>query len=448
MSNKKSILLLQDPTGTFFRRLYKDIKQAGHKVYHINLGPADFFYWLGIKSTNYWGSLANWPIFLDAFIQQHDITDIIYNQDRFPYHMVAIELAEKKGIRAFACENGYLRPDWITFEKTGMSTMSHFPKDPDMILKIAKELPNTNMTVEYPYPFLLMAFHEVLYHLLNVFFFFLFPKFSQYRYYHPLAEYLRMIPRLFMVKKRNKAANQLIKRLSQQNKPYFIFPLQLQSDYQIHYHSPFEHIAQAVEITINSFAQHAPKHNVLVFKLHPYEPGIDPWHKIIMTIANKYQIATRIKIIDGGNLDSIVQTATGLITINSTSGLHAIKAACPTKVLGIAVYDINGLTSMQPIDEFWQSPQKPNSALYEALEKTLTNSIQIKGNLYTQKGKQAASRGIIEQVTNQPSTFTYSTSKTPTRLSKALAAGVSVLASTPEFSNLWKSKWKSYLNLN
>ncbi len=90
------------------------------------------------RCTSYRGSLTAWPAFLEAYLLEHGVTDIVvFYQDRFPYHSAAIEIAGRLGLRTVAYENGYLRPDWITAELDGMSARSLFPDDVGAIREAA-----------------------------------------------------------------------------------------------------------------------------------------------------------------------------------------------------------------------------------------------------------------------------------------------------------------------
>jgi len=396
---KKVILLLQGPTWTFFRDLHNELTKQGHVVLRINLGPIDWFHWIGKKSFNYHGRFKNWPIFLEKFLISHKVNDVVYHQDLFPYHKVAVQVANKLGITASSCECGYLRPDWITFEKNGMSNeLSQFPRDPDIIKEKAAQLPSVGRDIIYPYTFFQIAWHEVSFDLTNVFLFFLFPWFSQNRYYHPIIEYLSIIPRLFVEKKNKKRSDMIISQLIKSKTKYYLFPLQLQSDYQIQCNSPFKHIGEAMRRTIISFANHAPSDAQLVFKVHPYDYGLEPWGKLVNRYSAEFGVIGRTHLVDGGNLPRMISNSLGMITINSTCGIHALRAGSPTKVLANPIYDIPGLTFQGPLDEFWQSKEKPSRKLFDAFEKLLAVTIQVRGNFHTKKGKKAAARTIAKRI--------------------------------------------------
>jgi len=444
MPNNKSILLLQDPTGTFFKSLYKEFKSMGCGIYHINLGPGDYFYWMGYRNTiNYKGSLQKWSGFLESFILKNKITDVIYFKDRFPYHSLARDVTEKLGVNAYVCESGYLRPDWITLERKGMSALSYFPSDPEVIIQKAKGLPSITQELKYPHSYFILAWHAVTFYLLNIFFFWLFPKYSQYNYYCPIAEYLHMLPRLLRKKKNNIRSNRKLKILIENKEKYYLFPLQLQSDSQIHYNSPFAHISDAIDLAINSFSRNELCDAKLVFKTHPMDCGIEKWHKIIMDIAKKYSILDKIDILDGGDLKQMILNALGVLTVNSTVGIEALRLACPTKVLGLSIYDIEGLTYQGHLDDFWKHAEKPDGDLYDAFEKLLINYSQCKGNLHTKVGKKLASKKIVDRVLlGDSNDFDFQP-----RIKQAKKMGVPInyqeefLLSVSK--NLWRSVYKS-----
>ena len=113
---------------------------------------------------------------------------ILLGEER-PYHKVATNAARELGIKIYVVEMGYLRPDWVTFERDGMSSNSHFPRDPDEIIELAKGLPEPDFAPQYSQSFLAEAIFDLLYNLPNVFFWFLYPYYTRHSIYHPLAEY-------------------------------------------------------------------------------------------------------------------------------------------------------------------------------------------------------------------------------------------------------------------
>ena len=63
--------------------------------------------------------------------------------------------------------------------------------------------------------------------------------------------------------------------------------------------------------------------------------------------------------------------------INSTVGMHAINRLRPIKVLGLAMFDIPGLTHQGSLDSFWSTPELPDPELRDSFIRLLAATIQI-----------------------------------------------------------------------
>ena len=400
MSKDKTFLFLQGPVSLFSRHFASYLESQGATCLRINLCFSDWLYWLGKPSVNYRGKIDQWPEFLRNFIQENSVTTILYYADCFPYHRIARQIAGEMGIKAVAYENGYLRPNWLTLEKGGMSRNSHFPVDPDDILEKGKKLPEPDNTALSSVNFWVESFWEVSYHLGNYFFHWTFHNYQADKYYNPLIDYLSHIPRLMKAKKLQAHAEELIEQLEQTDATYWLFPLQMQNDYQLRMNSPFNHQSEAIELVIRTFAQSAEQDEKLVIKIHPMDNGIEPWDEIISSLANRYGVINRVLFIDGGNLQKLIRNSKGVITINSTVGLHSLQAMKPVFVLGCAVYDIKGLTSDQSFQVFFQNPVAPDKNLLKAFVKLLAASIQVKGNYFTTDGRASAIKGLSEKLLN------------------------------------------------
>ncbi len=401
---KPVFLFLQGPASLFSRHFANYLEQQGATCLRINLAFSDWVQWLGKSSVNYRGKFTEWPSFLRQFVRANQVTTILYYADCFPYHKVARDIAEQEGIDAVAYENGYLRPNWLTLEKGGMSKFSHFPMDADTILQLADGLPAPCDKPLPPVNFWVEAFWEVTYNLGNYFFHWTFPRFNSDKYYNPFLDYLNIIPRLIKGKRNEMLAGQIINHLIEKKLPYWVFPLQMQNDYQLRENSRFAHQSEAIEEVIAAFAGSTEKTDYLVIKIHPSDNGIEPWARIISKLASKYAVSERVRFIDGGNLMQLINHSRGVITINSTVGLHALQALKPVLVLGCAIYDIAGMSAQQDLHEFFQDPQAPDKQLLNAFVRLLAASIQVKGNFYTRAGQAEAftsmSRKLLEQQIN------------------------------------------------
>ena len=58
-------------------------------------------------------------------------------------------------------------------------------------------------------------------------------------------------------------------------------------------------------------------------------------------------------------VDKLLDGARGVVTVNSTVGLWALRAGRPVITLGDAIYDIDGLTFRGGLDAFWTEAGPP-----------------------------------------------------------------------------------------
>lgn len=192
-------------------------------------------------------------------------------------------------------------------------------------------------------------------------------------------------------------------------KPYFLVPLQLQTDYQIRVHSTFSGQEEAIATVLESFSKNAAPGDDIVFKVHPLDNGLIDWEREIGTLAARLGLDGRVHYLEGGDLGQLVEGARGVVTINSTVGLQALARGKPTKVLGTALFDVERLTDRQEIDGFWRNPQPPEPELRAAFFRLLAAAIHVRGNFYSREGAkaaaEAAARRLDERSVNEPGAF-------------------------------------------
>ena len=135
-----------------------------------------------------------------------------------------------------------------------------------------------------------------------------------------------------------------------------------------------------------------------MIKLHPMDPGFRAWGRIIANAASRVGAADRVVFVENGSFEFLVKRCAGVVTVNSTAGVTAIKAGKPVKTLGEAVYDIPGLTFQGPLDEFWCKPGRPDPALAKAYIKLMAACIQVKGGFFSESGLAAAVDGAAKRL--------------------------------------------------
>lgn len=419
----RTLLFLLGPSSVFWRELAAAFEAEGMRVVKVCLSPGDWLYWFR-RAIHYRGRPSRWGAFLEQLIAREGITDILYYADRQPYHVIAADIARAHGIRTVALENGYLRPDWITVERGGMGVHSHFPDDPSRIRALASDLPDPDLTIVFRHGFWTEMLHEGIYQMATYWWRFFYPLFRTGKYYDPLLELVVGIPKLFRAAANTAQANAVVAAHLAGSSPFFVVALQLQGDYQIRANSPYRSIADMIEEVICSFSRHAPEGARLIFKQHPHDNNWENWGRVTRAAAARHGIADRVEYIDGGNLHGLLTKARGCVAINSTVGLFSIREGCPTKILGIAIYDMPGLTHQGSLDSFWTAPDDVDPALTRDFVRVLAATIQVKGSFYDPAGRKAAIAAIVGRVkrcaVNEPGAFV----DPPPRIEKAWRIGV------------------------
>lgn len=398
-------LLLQGPPGGFWPRLGAALRQAGCSPVRAPFCTADSLFQPhlrrgAIPAIPYRGGPDGWAPWLSDLLRRRGITDILYYSDRHPYHRAAAEAAQRLGIRAWAVEFGYLRPDWITLERDGMGAHSRFPTDRARIEALAAEHhPGPlDMTPRWRHGFAAEAAAEVSFHLVNALWFWPYPRYRAEAYYHPLAEYLSWARRLPGARARARRAEARAEALARSAAPWFLVALQLESDRQIRDNAAFEGQREMIETLMQSFRAHAPQTARLVFKTHPLDNGLERWPEEVARIAAAHGLAGRAETLEGGPLDALIAGARGVIAANSTVGLHAIRAGAPVLTMGEAVYNLPGLTHQGPLRRFWTAPEAPEPGFADTFQRALAGTIQIRGSFYARGGMEDAAAEIARRI--------------------------------------------------
>lgn len=359
----------------------------------INLCFADWFFWAIAGATNYRGSLKNWPRFIDLFVTSRGVTDLVLLGEQRKYHKEAIAVALGKGVRVTVTDFGYLRPDWLTLEQNGMSGCSSFPKNPVAIKQRAAGLDLPDFRRKYKDSDLAMGIGDLVSMYGNLLFWFLYPGYERSDARpHPFFYSAGGLVRSLTKRHRQRVANAQFLSIRTSGSPYFVYPLQLEHDFQLIAYSSFRDQSEAIEKVIASFST-TPAPSVLIVKSHPWDPGLTSWRKVVRRVARKYHCTERIHYLDGGDLDEMMRYSRGVITVNSTSGIKALQLGKPVKVLGQAIYDVVGLTHQGDIDDFWERPLPPDRALFDSFIKVLADKYQVRGTFFSQRGRKAAVAG-------------------------------------------------------
>ena len=409
--NKRCFLFLQGVATPFFDRLASAIRAADIDTYRVVFCGGDAQYHTSGDSICYRESLDDLPDFYEDLFKRLGVTDLVLFGDTRPVHIPAIQLATKLNIKAHVYEEGYLRPDWITLDLGGVNAHSTLlPKSPIYYRGFAQKVPRGVQSSKTGYSQFIRLLQDVYYNFGRVFDSRNYPHYSRHRLHSPVREYLGWITRFpvkpFLSLHAKYKTNQLVKNKT----PFYVYPLQLDSDSQIRVHSPYSQgLNKATDDIIKSFANHAPKKSVLIIKNHPLDTGITKHKQYAMDVSRENGVADRVLFYDGGHLPTMLRHTAGTVLINSTVGMSSLFHKSPTITLGKAIYDIPGLTFQGRLDCFWRSNRKPNKALFRDFRDVVIHKTQLNGSFYSNKGIEMAISGSLKRFGIPPEPRTEAT---------------------------------------
>jgi len=389
----KRILLLQGPVGPFFHRLSRDLTDAGAQVFKINFNGGDWLFYRH-DAINYRSDINAWPSFLAAVIENNGIDTIMLFGDCRAYHRTAHEIARKRGIEVGVFEEGYIRPDYVTLERDGVNGNSPLPDNPIFYLN---KVPDGDVYTEpVGNTFWYAAVWACIYYLAAQI---LFPFFYRYQHHRPLTvletrPWLRSLWRKAYYKIKERSVQQeLTGALSKQ---FFIVPLQVHNDAQVHSHSDFSSVESFIQCVVESFAAHAPENTMLVIKHHPMDRGYNDYTALLRRLGNEFGIPARLLYIHDLHLPSLLHHARGTVLINSTVGLSALFHKCPLKVCGDAIYAMKGLVYQDSLDAFWgdAADMEIDYELFRRFRSYVIDTTQLNGSFYRRLPIPGMSAGI------------------------------------------------------
>ncbi|QZA81261.1 capsule biosynthesis protein [Deefgea piscis] len=412
--NTKVFLLLQGICSPFFRDLALHLRAAGHTVYKLNFNAGDDLYWR-MPAWHYRGDVNDLGDYLAHKYQQFSISDIVVFGDCRPVHLPAIALAKQLGIEVHAFEEGYFRPHWITLERGGVNANSMLPRDADWYWQVGQDL-LAQHSFEYQMfrtKFKVRSVHDVAYHLAGCWNPILYPGYQTHAPVIAPIEYAGFLRRNLLAKINKKTESAKIAQLLHSTTPFYLMPLQLNSDAQIRQHSQFEHMQQFILHVMQSFARHAPSDSLLVIKNHPLDYGLENYADFVAQAAAQFDVAQRIVYLEGGVINYLIERASGMVTVNSTAGSLAIELGCPTITLSNPIYNVAGLTFQGALDDFWANGIAPSTELFARFRATIMQASQVNGGFYCNESIQLAMAASTAQLSAERSALAQLIEKYP-----------------------------------
>jgi capsular polysaccharide export protein len=385
-------LFLQGLATPFFRELAKDLRHRGAEVDRVNFRGGDKLWWSG-PATDFRARLQELPSFYEKLFRERSFTDVVLFGDMRPVHREVHTIAASYRARVHVFEEGYIRPDWVAVEREGVNLNSPLPRDPAWYRLAAKSLPPGSHSESTNVPILLRASQDIAYRLASAMDPALFPHYRTHRPRRALHEYAGWAVRYAKFPLLAKSDRAGLRRILSSAGPVFLLPLQLNGDSQILHHSKFASVACVIRHVVESFAEHAPQDARLLIKNHPLDPGLDDHARAVRVAAHNSGAANRVCFLETTNLAEVFPFISGVVLVNSTTGLSAIWRGISVHALADPIYNMPGLTHQGSLHEFWSNPQTPDQSLYNAFRRVLLHVNHINGDYFTTKGIALAVEG-------------------------------------------------------
>lgn len=372
LKNAESVLLLQGPVGPFFDRFAQWLLDRRKRVNRIVFSGGDLYDCQAIEPLKFVDLLTEWSKFFTAQCVDLKVDVVVlFGQSRV-YHQQALHTAKRLGIQVIVLEEGYFRPGFMTLEFDGVnglsSTLERFSWSgkPEHISRATDQ-----------YHFLNSAYFAVCHYAHMLLGHWHFPNYVHHRQRSPLFYFRYWMYSWFRKWIHLRFDLQIQKKLLQSKAKYYFVPLQFEGDFQLKLFSKFISVEDFLSKLIHSFSIHAPKSAFLVLREHPHGRGMGGYKTLITQIAKSIGVHSRIVYLVEGETPTLVKHASGVITINSTVGLYALKSNVPLMAMGGAVYKKTGLVFEGELDEFWTKSFPANKDLKDTFILQVKNLTQV-----------------------------------------------------------------------
>ena len=397
----KTHLFLQGPHGPFFRKLGSALREQGDKVIRVDACGGDVWDWPLAHTKRFHKKNVFWGSWIAELMDREEVTDLHVFGDWRPLHREAVLLARLRGLRVWAYEEGYLRPDYITMESGGVNGLSSLPKTREALAALAAKCPKPSVPKKLGNPQVFKTWMAIGHYAGTIFMWPFFRHFQTHRPQSASHEVWGWFLRVLSRSRRKKRSAKELKAAYRSRAPYFLFPLQLDSDSQVRRYSPYSGMKEAIACVLTSFASAAPENTHIIIRNHPLDNGLIDYATFIDSFAKACGIRERVHFVEGAKANRMMDKSIGVVVLNSTIGITALRLGKPVYCVGTAIYAMEGLainSEQMSLDDFWQQKREPQRDALEDFERVLKTHALINGNFYTPEGIDTAIDGILRRL--------------------------------------------------
>jgi capsular polysaccharide export protein len=391
-SRARVFLFLQGPHGPFFHQLGARLAAAGAIVRRVGFTAGDRAFWPDRTSyLPFTGPQSDWPKRLDEILRDQCVTDLVLYGDTRPIHAHAITRGRALGLTIHVFEEGYLRPSWLTYERGGSNGNSRLMRiGIDQMRRVLPEAPATPPVPARWGETRQHVWYGALYHACLLAGRAVYPGYVPHRATSLGREVRLNLLRLPGLPLRAVHSRLAMRPVLSGGQPYHLVPLQLDHDSNFLAHGPYRSTRAFVDACTAAFSSHAPPHHRLVFKTHPLDDGRVPLARILAASVHAHGLEGRVHLIRSGPLAPLLDGASSVVTVNSTTALQALWRGLPVRAMGRAVYGKPELVSAQTLAEFFAQPRRADAAAWQVFHAFLLATSQVPGGFYASRGRRLA----------------------------------------------------------
>ena len=376
------VLLLMGPLGSFFARFARHLESQGVEVYKLSL-PLHEFGFSHQQRLRFSRPMDQFRPFLAEQIERLGICHLFMYGDFIDPHRIALDLcAELRGqgqaIDSYVFELGYLRPNYVTLEPDRVNCCSNLNQHSAFY----RQLPDVEWLPEARRESGLRwrkSWKSIT---------FIQHAFTRYKIVdgvhklQPRPEFLIAQVRGLLRKHLYRFSEAPIRCQLSNGDPFFLVVLQVATDSQLARGCSYEGVEDFITDIVQSFARSAPSQARLFLKHHPRDRGYNHYGAHVKRLMNQLGLQGRLFYFHDSALAPILRSPScgGVVLINSSVGFQALFHGVPLKAMGQAPFNIEGLADQQPLDDFWQQPQRSDRALFRRFYYHVLATTQINGN--------------------------------------------------------------------
>lgn len=389
------IILLQGPVGGFFGSFARYIRATyGIPVLKVQFNLGDVVCDRCDWSIRYKGDMSTLQMWYEQLFQAHRPRAVVVFGDERPVHRQARKACEAMGIPFFSFEEGYFRPNYVTFEHHGNNANSLLA---DAVVPAVIPFRTVLRPKVFGANIRMASLRSIAYFASMWGGRPLFRRYEHHRSRSVGTEITRWVWCFVQNHMHRRGEIRQSVAFAEANKGnYYVLALQVFDDLQLVRHGRGWTAEAMIRETLSSFARSAPAGTKLLIKQHPLDTGHRNYAKLIDEIAGRLGIAHRIVYLRYANLQMLLYYARGLVTVNSTVGISALEVGCPVITMGDSLYARDGLAvdgaDIAILDAFWGKARPVDRALFIRFKANLLARTQINGDFYIAR----AWRGVFQ----------------------------------------------------